>query len=150
MKFWKKFWKLVSKRDLIFGSIIFVLVIVLTFFESANKVTVKFGEEAVDIKAPKYSMNIPYEMVASVELVEIPDRGETEDGRDDMVTRTGLWNNEAWGEYYACLDLQTTNCIVVHLNDGRIFVFSRRSNDETAAVFETFQTYLPAPDASAA
>lgn len=142
MKFWEKFWKLVSKKDLVFISIIFLIVIVMTFVESYNKVTVEFGGDAVDIRAPRYSMNIPYDMVESIELAEIPDRGETEDGRDDMVTRTGVWTNEAWGEHYACLDLQTTNCITVHLNDGRIFVFSRRSNEETAAVYETFQGYL--------
>lgn len=142
MKFWEKFWKLVSKRDLIFVTVIFVAVIIFSFVESANKVTVKFGETAVDINAPKYSMNVPYEMVESIELASIADAGENVDGRDDMVTRTGTWRNDDWGEYFACIDLQTSQCIVIHLDDGRIFVFSRRSDKETASVFETFQSYL--------
>lgn len=96
----------------------------------------------MDIKAPKYSMNVPYDMVESIELVEIAEPGENVKGRDDMVTRTGIWENEAWGEYYACLDLQTSQCIVIHLDDGRTFVFSRRSNEETAEIFETFRTHL--------
>lgn len=142
MKFWEKFWKLVSKRDLVFGIIIFAAVIIFSFVESANKVKVEFSEDAVDIKAPKYSMNVPYDMVESIELVEIAEPGENVKGRDDMVTRTGIWENEAWGEYYACLDLQTSQCIVIHLDDGRTFVFSRRSNEETAEIFETFRTHL--------
>ena len=142
MKFWEKFWKLVSKRDLVFGIIIFAAVIIFSFVESANKVKVEFAEDAVDIKAPKYSMNVPYDMVESIELVEIAEPGENVKGRDDMVTRTGIWENEAWGEYYACLDLQTSQCIVIHLDDGRTFVFSRRSNEETAEIFETFRTHL--------
>lgn len=142
MKFWEKFWKLVSKRDLVFGIIIFAAVIIFSFVESANKVKVEFAEDAVDIKAPKYSMNVPYDMVESIELVEIAEPGESEKGRDDMVTRTGTWKNETWGEYYACLDLQTSQCIAIHLDDGRTFVFSRRSNEETAAIHETFQSYL--------
>ena len=142
MKFWEKFWKLVSKKDLVFVTLIFVAVIVFSFFESANKVKVEFGETAVDVQAPRYSLNIPYEMVESMELAEIAEPGDTDKGRDDMVTRVGLWKNDTWGEYYACIDLQTTQCIVVHLNDGRIFVFSRRSDEETSAIFETFQSHL--------
>lgn len=142
MKFWEKFWKLVSKKDLIFVSLIFLVVIILSFVESANKVTVTFGEAAVDIAAPRYTMNVPYEMVEGIELVEIAEAGENVEGRDDMITRTGRWVNEIWGEYYACLDLQTSRCILIHLDDGRIFAFSRRSDEETASIYETFQSYL--------
>lgn len=142
MKFWEKFWKLVSVKDLIFITVIFIGVIIFSFFEAENKVTVDFGDDAVDIKAPRYSMNIPYDMIASTELMALPDSGEKLDGRDDMVTRTGHWKNDVWGEYYVCADLAAPNCIAAHLEDGRIFVFSRKSETTTAELFETLQTYL--------
>lgn len=138
----KKLWSMVSKRDLVFVSLIFVAVIVLSVFESANKIKVTFDEEAVTAKAPKYSLNIPYTLIERAELVEMPDRGEVIDGTDDMAARTGHWKNETWGEYYVCADCDTSNCIVSYLEDGRVFVFSRKDDAETAGLYETLQTYL--------
>lgn len=143
MKFWEKFWKLVSKKDLVFVTLIFVAVIVFSFLESGNKVKVEFTDVSVNaVSSTKYSLDIPYDLVEYIELADIAERGESEKGRDDMVTRTGFWKNDTWGEYYACIDLQTSKCIVVHLDDGRIFVFSRKNDEETSAIFETFQGHL--------
>jgi len=142
MKFWEKFWRLVSKKDLVFVTLIILIAVIIPLVQSANNVKVTFGEDAVDIVSRRYTMNVPYEMVETIELTELPDGGENLNGRDDMVTRTGRWKNEVWGEYYACLDLQTSQCVVIHLNDGRIFVFSRKSNEDTVSVYETFQNHL--------
>ena len=138
----KKFWQLVSKKDFFFILAIFIGVIIMSFFESANKVQVVFGSDAVDIAAPRYSMNIPYEMVDSVELVPMPDAGKVTQGNDDMTCRTGSWKNEVWGEYFVCADLDASDCIVARLKDGRIFVFSRKDNASTAQDYETLQSYL--------
>lgn len=138
----KKFWQLVSKRDLVFVSLLFVAVIILSIFESANKVKVSFGDTAVDIKSAKYSMNIPYEMVSGIDLVPLEDAGEVIEGADDMAGRTGLWKNEAWGEYYICADLDVQTCIAVHLDDGRLFVFSRKDAESTEADYQEFLSHL--------
>lgn len=144
MKFWEKFWKLVSRKDLVFGILLFAVVIAMTVFETYNKVKVEFSDTAVDIRTSKYSMNIPYEIVESVELEALPDAGQVVDGADDMAARTGHWENEIWGEYYICADLNSPTCIVVHLKDGRIFVFSRRNEEETAQIYETLVDNLGA------
>ena len=142
MNFWKKFWKLVSKKDLVFISLIFVAVIVFSFVETQNKVKVSFGEESVDVTSAKYTMNIPYELIKDVQLMDLPEAGKVISGRDDMTIRYGTWNNDHFGEYYICADLAAENCIVVQLKDGRFFLFSRLSTAETSALFETLQTYL--------
>lgn len=142
MKFWEKFWKLVSRKDLVFGILLFAVVIGMTVYETYHKVTVEFSDTAVDIRTSKYSMNIPYDQVESIELVELPDAGQVLDVTDDMTARTGLWKNEIWGEYYICADLNAPSCIVVHLKDGRIFVFSRRNNEETHKLYESFLNML--------
>ena len=131
MKFWEKFWKLVSRKDLVFGILLFAVVIGMTVYETYHKVAVEFSDTAVDIRTSKYSMNIPYDQVESVELMELPDAGQVLDGADDMTARTGLWENETWGEHYICADLNSPTCVAVYLKDGRIFVFSRRSEVET-------------------
>lgn len=140
----KKFWQVVSKPYFFFGLAIFAIVIVISLIQSTMLVKVDFGADAVDISSSKYSMNIPYDMVDSIELTAMPDRGEEVDGFDDLTLRTGQWANDEWGSYYVCANLNVTDCIVVRLTDGRIFVFSYKSNDATAEVYETFQSHLGA------
>lgn len=138
----KKFWSMVSKKDFIFGIIIFLLVVVITAVRPSNKVRVAFSDTEIDIRATKFEMIVPYDLIDHIELVEKPDAGIKVNGRDDGILLTGTWNNDAWGEYEACIEQITDNCIVMHLTDGRTFVISRRDNEETANVFEEFQTYL--------
>jgi len=137
----KKFWYVVSKKDFIFGLIVFVLAILISL-KPSNKVRVQFDETSVDVVTTKYSMNIPYDMVDSVSLVDKPELGTQIDAYNDNIVAYGIWENDTWGEYTACIEGATDNCIVIHLTDGRLFVISRRNNEETAAVYEQFQTYL--------
>ena len=137
----KKFWQMISKKDFIFGLTILALVILISF-KPSNKIRFYFEEDSVDIKTTKYAMNIPYDMVESIELVAKPDMGTKIDGYTDNIIANGLWENETWGEYTACLEVYTDNCILVHLTDGRLFVLSRRDNEETNRVYEEFLTYL--------
>ncbi len=128
MNFWKKFWKLVSHKHLLFGILLFALVIGMSFYETYHKVEVSFSDTEVVIQAKRYTMTVPYELISSVELLLLPDAGTVIDGRDDMTVRTGTWKNTQWGEYTICADLNAKNCIAIHLTDGRLFVFSSRSD----------------------
>ena len=136
-----KFWQVLSKKDFIFGIIILILVVIISF-KPSNKVRFSFEEDSVDIKTTRYTMNIPYHMIDSALLVEKPDMGQKVDGFTDDIIATGIWENEAWGEYTACIEVATDNCIVIGLTDGRSFVVSRRDNEETQKVFEELQTHI--------
>ena len=138
----KRFWKLVSVKDLVFGTVIFAIVGLMTVVQSADKVKVTFGEESMDVKTAKYAMNIPYDMIDTVDIMDMPDRGEVVDGADDMAVRTGMWKNDAWGEYYVCADLKVSKCIVMHLNNDSVFVVSRKDVEETQFVYDTLCSYL--------
>jgi len=142
VKFWQKFWQLVSRKDLVFGTLLFVVVIAMGVYETCNKVTVTFSETAVDISTSKYSMNIPYELVESAELTPLPEAGQVIDGTDDMAARTGHWKNSQWGEYYICADLNSPDCVAVRLKDGRLFAFSRRSAEVTRELYELLRSGL--------
>ena len=137
----KKFWYVVSKKDFIFGLVVFALAILISL-KPSNKVRVQFDETSVDVVTTKYSMNIPYDMVDSISLVDKPELGTQIDAYNDNIVAYGIWNNDVWGEYTACIEGATDNCIVIKLTDGRTFVISRRDNEETKVVYETFQTYL--------
>ena len=137
-----KFWQSISTKDFGFGVILFALVIAVSILQPSNKVIAEFDETSVNIKSAKFTMNIPYDMVADLELVVKPDMGQPLAGRDDMILQTGQWENDTWGEYSACVEIATDNCIVIRLTDGQTFVISRRDNSETQRVYEEFQSHL--------
>ena len=131
-------------RDVLFAALMVAIVLVFAFCAADDLMEVTFGETALDVVTDKYTMNIPYDMVESIEIGVYDKDDDDIKGRDDMVLRTGHWVNEHWGEYYACLDLQTSKCILVHLKDGRLFVFSHKSDETVVAECETFQSHLDA------
>ena len=139
----KKYFQSVFVRYTVFGLCLFAVAIGLSMIESNFKVRTSFDETSVTIKSTKYSLNVPYDMVASLELTEMPDPGEAVDGIDDQTVRTGVWKNETWGEYRVCADPDSTNCVVIRLTDGRIFVFSLKNNEATEESYEAFLSRLP-------
>lgn len=138
-----KFRDYFSVKHIIFTVVVLALFIGLAIFDSNTQVKVIFESDAVLVKSDKYNMTIPYDMVVSAELVDLPEAGESVvNTRDDGTIRSGFWKNEVWGEHDIIADLEAKNCIVVSLNDGRIFVFSIRNTTETEKTFETLMTYL--------
>ena len=142
MGFWKKIKMLVPLKHVMFILFLTAAMLAIAFYDSAEDIKVTIEPESVTIKATGYTMNIPYEMIETMELVDMPDGGSVICGKDDLVVRYGNWENEAWGEYFICADLDATKCIVAHLDDGRIFVFSRKSNTETETIFKGLLPYV--------
>lgn len=139
-----RFRDLFSKKQFFFAIFIFALLIPLALWDSNTQVKVTFETDAIYIKSDEYNMSIEYGDIVSAELTDLAVPGEQiEDCVDNDIIRTGKWRNETWGEYYICADVDATNCIALRLEDGRLFIFSRKDNEETAGIYETLQTYLP-------
>lgn len=132
-------------KQLLFVVFLFAIMIPIAIWDSNTQVKVKFSETQVVVRSDRYSMTIPYDMVEDVQLQDLADAGEElEGGSDNDIIRIGPWHNDAWGDYYICADLDAGNCIVVTLDDGRIFVFSRRDDAATAEDYESFREHLDA------
>lgn len=125
-----------------FTVLLFALILTVAFCRAESMMDVTFGETAVDINTSRYNMNIPYEMVESIEIGQVDEDDDLVSGVADIALRTGTWTNKVWGEYSACVDVQTSKCILVHLNDGRLFVFSHESDEKVQRDFATLQSYL--------
>ena len=139
-----KFKDYFSLKQILFAVLLFAILIPVALWDSNTQVKVNFGSENVNIRSDRYSMSVPFADITSTELAELADPGEkVEDGFDDDIIRTGKWLNDTWGEYYIIADLDTTNCVVIHLEDGRTFVFSSKDNDQTTKLYEQLLTYLP-------
>ena len=129
-------------RDMAFTLLLFALILTVAFCRAEDMIRVNFGEEALDVVTNRYSMNIPYDMIESVEIGTMSKDDEIIKGKGDIALRTGHCVNKDWGEYYGIMDLQTKTCVVIHLNDGRVFAFSHQSDEKVQQDFDTLQSYL--------
>ena len=129
-------------RDLAFTVLLFVLILTVAFCRAEDMIQVNFGEEALDVVTNRYSMNIPYDMIESVEIGTMDKDDEIIQGKGDIALRTGHCVNKEWGEYYGIMDLQTKTCVVIHLDDGRVFAFSHQSDEQVQTDAEMLRSYL--------
>ena len=103
---------------------------------------VNFGEEALDVVTNRYSLNIPYELIETVEIGNVDMGDEIIKGKGDIALRTGHCTNKDWGEYYGIIDLQTSKCVLIRLNDGRLFVYSHQSDEKVQQDYENLLSRL--------
>ena len=129
-------------RDLAFTVLLFALILTVAFCRAEDMIQVNFGEDALDVSTSRYSMNIPYEMIETVEIGTLDKDDKIIEGKGDVALRTGHCTNKDWGEYYGVIDLQTSKCVLIYLNDGRLFVFSHQSDEKVQSDAATLQTYL--------
>ena len=129
-------------RDLAFTVLLFTLILTVAFCRAEDMIQVNFGEDALDVMTNRYSMNVPYEMIESVEVGVLDKDDEIIQGKGDLALRTGHCTNKDWGEYYGIIDLQTSKCVLIYLNDGRLFVYSHKSDEKVQSDAATLQTYL--------
>lgn len=140
-----KFRDIFSLKYILFALLIVVVMIPCLIIQSNNTVKINLEETQVYIRSSRYQMLIDYEIISSLELVPMPEAGEelSDDSFDDGVVRYGEWKNDTWGPYTVCADLDVDNCIVAHLNDGRLFVFNRKNTTETESIYQQLLTKLP-------
>lgn len=138
-----KFRDYFSLKHILFAVAIFAILIPFAIRDSNNQVKVSYDDTNVYANSNKYNLTIPYEDIASVELTDLAAPGEkVSDGYDDDILRAGMWKNDTWGEYYVTADLDTTNCVLITLKDGRLFVISTKDNTATEEVYTTIASKL--------
>lgn len=139
----KKFWNSQLGRNILFVIILFAAAMLMGKCDSDNVVRIHSSEDMIAVNSKTFSMNIPYDVIAELALEQVPDLGRTVDGKNNDSLRTGIWENETWGEYHLCLDPDATNCIVAYLNDGRTFVFNRKNAEETENIYRQILEKMP-------
>ena len=129
-------------RDLAFTVLLFALILTVAFCRAEDMIQVTYDEDALNVVTSRYSLNVPYEMIESVEIGDLDKDDEIIQGKGDIALRTGHCRNKDWGEYYGVIDLQTRTAVLIHLNDGRLFVFSHQSDEKVLEDAQTLQSYL--------
>ena len=138
-----KFREMFVPKQIFFAVAVLAIFIVMGLWDSATQVKVTFADQEVLVDTDRYDMTVPYDLIESAELTDLPEAGvQIANGADDQTIRTGLWDNDTWGEHHICADLESDTCIVMHLNDGRIFVFTGKDEEQTAQHFAALQEKL--------
>ena len=126
MNFWKSFSKKSVLRQFFFVLALFAVLIPLAIWDSNTQVKVTFDTDSVFVKSDQYNLSVPYDIIENVALTALPEAGEKlADGWDNDIIRTGNWVNDTWGEYFIVADLDADICVLITLNDGRLFVVSQ-------------------------
>ena len=143
MNFWKSFSKKTVLRQFVFALVVIALLIPMAIWDSNTQVKVTFYEEDMLVKSDRYKMSVRYDQIEYAELADLGDPGEKVlDGFDNDIVRTGTWRNDVWGEYSVNADPDTSKCVVMHLTDGRIFVFSSKDDAQTEDLYHTLAAIL--------
>ena len=138
-----KFRDYFSLKHILFALVLIGLMMIFAINDSNNMVKVKIQDTSVRISSSEYAMSLDYDDIASVKLETLLAPGQQkETAYDDEMLRAGVWENDAWGVYHACIDLDAEKCIVVYLQDGRVFVFSRKNDRETEKIYEELLSHV--------
>ena len=142
----KDFWysKKAMLKQFIFVLCLFAILIPVAIWDSNTQVKVSYGIDEMNVSSDRYSLSVPYDIIEDLKLTELAELGEEiEDGWEDDIIRTGHWTNDVWGDYYIVADMDADNCVLITLNDGRLFVVSRKDNSTTEEIYNTLLTKLP-------
>ncbi len=138
-----KFRGIFSLRHIVFAVVFFTLLVLMAIWDSNTQVKVTMQDTGMSIRSNEFTMQVEYDQIASAELAPLAEAGEKKDDAfDNKILRSGFWKNEAWGEYYINADLDTTNCVVMHLTDGQTFVFSCKDNSRTEELYQELLQHL--------
>lgn len=140
-----RFRDIFSLKHILFALFVMAVMIPFAISQSNNTVKVNVNERQVLARSSRFQMLVDYDIIDSMELVPLAEAGEklSEDSYDDGIVRYGQWKNSVWGEYTVCADADVESCIVLHLNDGRIFVFNRKDAAETESIYRQLLEKLP-------
>lgn len=92
--------------------------------------------------ASGYTSAIKWSDIQSAELRSCPDFGTLVEGTDDAPEKSGVWKNDAFGEYELFVSTKIENCIVCTTKDSRTVVFNFESAESTVSLYEAILKQL--------
>lgn len=133
----------IPKKELIFISIILVVLIVMILSDTDVKILVNYDEQMLQITSPRLNVDIEHAHVHSVELLDMPaDFGvKAGDSYEHEAYCAGTWENTDWGSYTLCVIPGNEKCILVTM-DFTTVVFSCTTDEETQTLFTSYSAYL--------
>lgn len=82
-----------------------------------------------------YTISIVYDEIQYIELRENLDYGTVVNGLDEKKEKSGIWENEEFGEYQLCVNAKIDTCIILYMEPG-IQVINFESDKSTESLYE--------------
>lgn len=129
-----------NKASLGFTAAILVLVAGFLF---TGSVKYRFSDTALNVDVSYYgSASIPYADISEVELRRENVDGVRQWGLGSFRLLAGYFHNAEFGDYTRLTYYNPQSTIVVRTSEGKIFVLSDKTPQDTQMLYEKIQTYL--------
>lgn len=129
-----------NKAALGFTAAILVLVAGSLF---TGSVKYRFSDTALNVDVSYYgSASIPYADISEVELRRENVDGVRQWGLGSFRLLAGSFHNAEFGDYTRLTYYNPQSTIVVRTSEGKIFVLSDKTPQDTQMLYEKIQTYL--------
>ena len=128
-----------SRRlNYILCGVIFAGVIIYTLVATSHRDMLYFkaSSEAVIVQGPEgFTINVNYDDIENVELLETFDRGVSAGGVEEKDVVYGSFENELYGKYELFEIIGVRNHIVITTRDGKVYVMTRENNGDTETYY---------------
>ena len=133
----------IPKKELIFISLILVVLIIMILSDTEVKILVNYDEEMLQITSPRLNVDIEHPHVLSVEMIGMPASFGTKvgDSYEHEAYCAGTWENPDWGRYTLCVIPGNKLCILVKMDSATV-VFSCTTDEKTQTLYESYCAYL--------
>lgn len=133
----------IPKKELIFISVILVVLFAMILMDTDVKILVNYDEQMLQITSPRLNIDVEHSHVQSVELIEMPEYfgSKIGDSYEHEAYCAGTWENSDWGTYTLCVIPDNEKCILVRM-DFTTVVFSCTTDENTEKLFSSYSAYL--------
>jgi hypothetical protein len=115
---------------------ILVIAVLAMIMQPHRTVSTEGFDGRVEIQSRSgYTLDIVYDQVEKIELRENLDYGRIVDGTDEKKEKSGLWENEEFGEYHLCVNEKVDSCIVLWTSSD-VLVVNYESDKSTESLYE--------------
>ncbi len=124
-------------------SVLIIVIFFLFFRNNLNEtVYVETLETVLYLKAyTGEELSVAYQDIQKITLYDTFEPGEQVSGSDNLRVRSGVWQNDTWGEYQLFDVKKIDGCIALETSD-EVIVFNYESDSVTQQLFESLQEFL--------
>ncbi|MBO6084675.1 MAG: hypothetical protein J6O90_06320, partial [Candidatus Methanomethylophilaceae archaeon] len=118
-------------------------VMIYDLTDHSSSVDVELEEDCVHVKAPlSIDWRLAYSDIDNVEYRPNLDRGERVAGYGGVSLESGTFRNSEFGSYQLASYIKCSPCIVVTMDNGKVYAFNQSDADSTYALYGNLLTKL--------
>lgn len=132
-----------EKNSRMWASWIIWAVVILAlsrFMAGEQQVSVAVGTEGLSFKTESgYTSQLGWDDISALEVRADFAYGTLVEGTDTDKEKSGIWTNDALGEYELIAEAKISACIICSTRSGRVVAFNFESEESTRSLYEAIQ-----------